>query len=186
MNHTAYHLLCLEAYPYFSLSQRFSPLLKEWSSTVCMSHSVSTHQWMCGLFLPGVTVNSTVVNIATQGPVWVPVLNSFGSLVSIYNWNCWVIWQFYVLIFGEMPSCFPVTIPFYIPASTKQGFPVLHIFANTCSVQLSSVTQSCPTLGDPMNCSTPGLPVHHQLLEFTQTHVHWGGEIGRASCRERV
>ena len=40
------------------------------------------------------------------------------------------------------------------------------------SVQFSSVTQSCPTLCDPMNRSTPGLPVHHQLPEFTQTHVH--------------
>ena len=40
------------------------------------------------------------------------------------------------------------------------------------SVQFSSVTQSCPTLCDPMNRSTPGLPVHHQLSEFTQTHVH--------------
>ena len=40
------------------------------------------------------------------------------------------------------------------------------------SVQFSSVAQSCPTLCDPMNCSTPGLPVHHQLPEFTQTHVH--------------
>ena len=39
--------------------------------------------------------------------------------------------------------------------------------------QFSSVTQSCLTLGDPMNRRTPGLPVHHQLLEFTQTHVHW-------------
>ena len=38
--------------------------------------------------------------------------------------------------------------------------------------QFSSVAQSWPTLCDPMNCSTPGLPVHHQLLEFTQTHVH--------------
>ena len=38
--------------------------------------------------------------------------------------------------------------------------------------QFSSVTQSCPTLCDPMNCSTPGLPVHHQLPEFTQTYVH--------------
>ena len=37
--------------------------------------------------------------------------------------------------------------------------------------KFSSVTQSCPTLCDPMNCSTPGLAVHHQLLEFTQTHV---------------
>ena len=40
------------------------------------------------------------------------------------------------------------------------------------SVQFSSVAQSCPTLCDPMNCSTPGLPVHHHLLEFTQTHIH--------------
>ena len=40
------------------------------------------------------------------------------------------------------------------------------------SVQFSSATQSCPTLCDPMNRSTPGLPVHHQLLESTQTHVH--------------
>ena len=39
-------------------------------------------------------------------------------------------------------------------------------------VQFSSVPQSCPTLCDPMNHITPGLPVHHQLPEFTQTHVH--------------
>ena len=39
-------------------------------------------------------------------------------------------------------------------------------------LQFSSVVQSCPTLCNPMNCSTPGLPVHHQHLEFTQTHVH--------------
>ena len=40
------------------------------------------------------------------------------------------------------------------------------------TIQFSSVTPSCPTLCDPMNHSTPGLPVHHQLPEFTQTHVH--------------
>ena len=40
------------------------------------------------------------------------------------------------------------------------------------SVQFNSVAQSCPTLRDPMNRSTPGLPVHHKLPEFTQTHVH--------------
>ena len=44
------------------------------------------------------------------------------------------------------------------------------------SVQFSSVIQSCLTLCDPMNHSTPGLPVHHQLLEFTQTHVHQVGD----------
>ena len=42
--------------------------------------------------------------------------------------------------------------------------------------QLSSVAQLCLTPCDPMDCSTPGLPVHHQLPEFTQTHVHWVGE----------
>ena len=41
------------------------------------------------------------------------------------------------------------------------------------SVQFSSVAQLCLTLCNPMDCSTPGLPVHHQHLEFTQTHVHW-------------
>ena len=42
--------------------------------------------------------------------------------------------------------------------------------------QFSSVAQSCPTLCDPLGCSMPGLPVHHQLLEFTQTHVHRVGD----------
>ena len=51
--------------------------------------------------------------------------------------------------------------------------PLIHfefIFEN--GVQFSSVAQSCLTLCDPMNRSTPGLPVHHHLPEFTQTHVH--------------
>ena len=43
------------------------------------------------------------------------------------------------------------------------------------SAQVSSVTQSCPTLCDPMDCSTPDFLVHHQLLELAQTHVHWVG-----------
>ena len=44
------------------------------------------------------------------------------------------------------------------------------------TVLISSVTQSCLTLGNTMDCSTPGLPVHHQFLEFTQTHVYWVGD----------
>ena len=43
-------------------------------------------------------------------------------------------------------------------------------------IQFSSVAQLCPILCDPMNHSMPGLPVHHQLPEFTQTHVHWVGD----------
>ena len=51
--------------------------------------------------------------------------------------------------------------------------PDLHKSARILSVQFSSVAQWCPTLCSPMNRSTPGLPVHHQLPEFTQTHLHW-------------
>ena len=47
---------------------------------------------------------------------------------------------------------------------------------NWHSVQFSSVAQSCWTLCNPMDCSTPGFPVHHQLPELTQTHIHWAGE----------
>ena len=45
----------------------------------------------------------------------------------------------------------------------------------------SSVTKSCPTLCDPMDCSTPGFPVHHQLLELAQTHVHWVSDAIQSS-----
>ena len=56
------------------------------------------------------------------------------------------------------------------------GASSLYIFPQVGSVQFTSVAQSCPTLCDPMNHNTPGLPVHHQLLEFTQTHVHQVGD----------
>ena len=54
-----------------------------------------------------------------------------------------------------------------------------------CSVQFSSVAQSCPTLCYLMDCSTPGLPVYHQLLEFTQTHVLPGASV-RKPARDKV
>ena len=61
----------------------------------------------------------------------------------------------------EMPLGTPFPPQEFIPR-------ILFIFIH----QFSSVTQLCPTLCDPMGCSTPSLPVHHQLPEFTQTHVH--------------
>ena len=54
----------------------------------------------------------------------------------------------------------------------KQRSIVQFFGGNIVLRMLSSVAQLCPTLCDPMDCSTPGLPVHHQLPEFTQTHVH--------------
>ena len=68
----------------------------------------------------------------------------------------------------------------YIQISGITCLPSELIFLNLSvqfsSVQFISVSQSCPTLWDPMNCSTPGLPVHNHLLEFTQTHVHRVGD----------
>ena len=60
-----------------------------------------------------------------------------------------------------------------MPDMPKLRIQLTHFFnLEYYSVQFSSVAQSCPTLCDPMNRSTPGLPVHHQLPELTQTHVH--------------
>ena len=55
-----------------------------------------------------------------------------------------------------------------------------HAFPTPFSISL--VTQSRPTLCNPLDCSTPGLPVHHQLSEFTQTHVHWVSDAIQPSC----
>ena len=77
----------------------------------------------------------------------------------------------YSLIWGKLPnlsaSCILKTYQRIATASLSWSFTVY---------QFSSVAQSCPTLCDPMNCSTPGLPAHHKLLELTQTHVHWVGD----------
>ena len=70
--------------------------------------------------------------------------------------------------------------PFCIPTIRAQEFQFLHILTSTyflfvclfVCIQFNSATQSCPTLCDPMDCSTPGFSVHHQLPEFAQTHEH--------------
>ena len=69
---------------------------------------------------------------------------------------------------SKVPESYSVTLPFLNFLNSLGGciFFLVFIF------QFSSVAQSCPALCDPMNRSTPGLPVHHQLPEFTQTHVH--------------
>ena len=65
------------------------------------------------------------------------------------------------------------------PLHEYVGFPAGSAGKESTSnvgVQFSSVSQSCSTLCDPTDCSTPGLPVHHQFLEFTQIYVHWVGD----------
>ena len=59
-----------------------------------------------------------------------------------------------------------------IPQMVRTNNHQIHVHMYISSVQFSSVAQSCQTLCDPMNRSTPGLPVHHKFPEFTETHVH--------------
>ena len=74
-----------------------------------------------------------------------------------------------------LSGCFTFPISYSVlPLHLVYVFQFLHLFFGL--VQFSSVAQLCLTLCDPMNCSTPGLPVHHQLLEFTQTYVHRVGD----------
>ena len=74
-------------------------------------------------------------------------------------------------IFNEFFSCvFQRTWHWHIYACTWKQCVALSWWI---SVQFSAVTQWCLTLCDPMDCSTPGLPIHHQLSQVIQTHVHW-------------
>ena len=87
-----------------------------------------------------------------------PKLLSFKSFVTVfYNF-------FFAFDSSALASYFSLLLNFF-PSLRGTNF---HIRSD----QIRSLPQSCPTLCDPMNRSTPGLPVHHQLLEFTETHVH--------------
>ena len=81
-------------------------------------------------------------------------------------------------LFGVRELCHHQTTLQYFPSNMWWGsrFGVSPYVVVIVLVQFSSVAQSCLTLCNPMNHSMPGLPVHHQLLEFTQTHVHWVGD----------
>ena len=59
------------------------------------------------------------------------------------------------------------------------GLKIMHVYHCWLSVQFSSVAHSCLTLWEPMNHSMPGLPVHHQLLEFTQPHIHRVNDVNQ-------
>ena len=88
----------------------------------------------------------------------------------------------HLTLHSRMSGCRWVITPSWLSGSWRSflyssSVYSCHLFLiSSASVQFSSVTQSCPTICGPMNHSTPGLPVHHQLLEFTQTHVHWVGD----------
>ena len=94
--------------------------------------------------------------------LWDPWSWVFPCVVCIPSWLLWPL----TLLGFPLPDWLTPLSFLYL---------LFHSSSNS-SVQFSSVAQSCPTLCDPMNRSMPGLPVHHQLPEFTQTHIHWVGD----------
>ena len=85
-------------------------------------------------------------------PSWSVTSKVLRYICGLHSW--YILYRYCTTLISDVPNC---------------GF--LFIYC-AISVQFSSVTQPCPTLCDPMNHNTPGLPVHHQLPEFTQTRVH--------------
>ena len=87
-----------------------------------------------------------------------------------FNWGVKLLWKYFLFIFQK-----PALPTGLVPAAK---LPWVQVPAEALSGSLCrcSVAQSCLTLCDPMDRSTPGLSVHHQLPEFTQTHVRWVGD----------
>ena len=95
-------------------------------------------------------------------------------------------WTFSIRAFNEYSGLIPFRIDWFDPLAAQRTLKHLLQDHNLKTlifqqVHFSSVTQSCPTLCNPMNRSMPGLPVHHQLPEFTQTHVHRVGDVSQPS-----
>ena len=121
------------------------------------------------------------------GVLWIWIRSSLYILIF---------WSLFLLIFSlvvpssnESTALKSLMIIVELSISTLNSVSLCFMYFRAlllgASVQFSSVAQSCPTLCNPMNHSTPGLPVHHQLPEFTQTHVHWVGDAIQPShpCR---
>ena len=99
--------------------------------------------------------------------LWVPCFMHQLALVICFTYDNIHVSMVFSQIIPPSPSSTESKHLFFISVS---------LLLSHLSVQVSSIAQSCPTLCNPMNCSTPGLPVHHQLPEFTQTHVHRVGD----------
>ena len=93
--------------------------------------------------------------------------------IAVFRFSCRYHWTIFCSSFTNSPShqqC--IRMPIFTRLCKTCYCHSLKRNHSSGFVQFSSVTQLCPTLCDPMNCSMPGLPVHHQLPEFTQTYVH--------------
>ena len=96
-----------------------------------------------------------------------PLNITFSRFIHVIHMNPYSI----VFLWPKKLHSMDIPLSFIHTSVNRHSFKVAF-----SSVKFSSVDHSCLTLCDPMSCSTPGLPVHHQLPEFTQTHVHRVGD----------
>ena len=123
-----------------------------------LSTSLFNYFWLCWIFFAVLRLSLAVAS------------KCFSSL-RCTDFSCWLL---------LLCSRFTGSPPWHVEASwvrDQTRVPclsrwILNPWTTTRKFQFSSVAQLCPTLCDPMDCSTPGLPVHHQLPEFAQTHIH--------------
>ena len=110
--------------------------------------------------------HSCLENSMDRGAWWAPVHGDAKSWtqLSTYLYITYYLYHFRLCFLSTSHSSW-----LYLLTHSFNKYPLSFYSVQD---QFSSVAQSCPTLCDPTNCSTPGLPVHHQLLEFTQTHVN--------------
>ena len=116
-------------------------------------------------------VNSAAMNTGEHASFWSVVFFRYmprSGIAGSYGISICIFWGTSIVF------CIVAELV-YIPTNSVEGFLFLPQ-SPAFVTQFSSVTQSCRTLCNPMNPSTPGLPVHHQLPEFTQTHVHRVGD----------
>ena len=115
---------------------------------------------------------------------WIHELMSFATLGNSFNFYlnvfqfCHFLFLLRLWLTWVLDPIYSFTDPWgsdFVLLMQVFFFPVQIAWFLFFSLQFSSVIQSCLTLCKHMDCSTPGLPVHHQLSQFTQTHVHWVG-----------
>ena len=101
--------------------------------------------------------------------------NITGSFNSCWSWNQYSPYVVYLSSDSNKshPDVSRSTMNYWFHSKFNYQHDIFYVIKKESEHKLSSVTQSCPTLCDPMDGSTPGLPVHHHLPEFTQTHFHW-------------
>ena len=102
---------------------------------------------------------------------WMPNLPVYQHCCQSFRGYFWICFRIYQVITRSTQAVAPLLRNMATTWNPWQSL-VAFLFLTRCSVQFSLVAQSCLTLCDPVNCSMLGLPVHHQLPEFTQTHVH--------------